>query len=124
MKHLTVDYRQIHKIKKTVKNMDNNQNIFSQETMEILQVQSNKEAFRLDHRTKLYTVAKDQWDKLQKELVIPPINSKFYPKYGVLFNDHGYLLPGLKKTYLFVAVEIPKKRHIKIIELDFPNCDD
>ena len=52
MKHLTVDYQQIHKIKKTVKNMENNQNIFSQETMEILQVQSNEEAFRLDHRTK------------------------------------------------------------------------
>ena len=72
MKHLTVDYRQICKIKKTVKNMDQNQNIFSQKTMEILQVQSNEEAFRLDHRTMQYTVAKDEWDKLQKEHVIPP----------------------------------------------------
>ena len=104
--------------------MDHNQNIFSQETMEILQVQSNEEAFQLNHRTKRYTVAKDEWDKLQKEHVIPSINSKFYPEYGVLFNDHGYLLPGLKETYLFVAVEIPKDWHIKIIELDFPYCDE
>ena len=104
--------------------MDQTQNIFSKETMEILQIQSNEEGFRLDHRMKCYTVANDEWDKLQKEHVIPPINSKFYPKYGVLFNDHGYLLPGLKKTYLFVAVEIPKDRHIQRIELDFPNCDE
>ena len=88
--------------------MDQNQNIFSQETMEILQVQSNEEAFWLDHRTMQYTVAKDEWDKLQKEHVIPPINSKFYPEYSVLFNDNGYLLLGLKKMYFFVAVEIPK----------------
>ena len=79
--------------------MDQNQNIFSQETMEILQVQFNEEVFWLDHRTKQYTVAKDEWDKLQKEHVIPPINPKFYPEYGVLFNNHGYLLPGLKNTY-------------------------
>ena len=45
MKHLTVDYRQICKIKKTVKHMDQNPNIFSKETMKILQVQSNEEGF-------------------------------------------------------------------------------
>ena len=73
---------------------------------------------------KRYTVAKDEWDKLWKEHVIPPINSKFYPEYEVLFNDHGYLLPGLKKTYLFMAVEIPKDQHIQRIELDFPDCDE
>ena len=42
----------------------------------------------------------------------------------MLFNDHGYLLTGMKKTYLFVAVEIPKDQHIKRIELDFPDCDE
>ena len=67
---------------------------------------------------------KEEWDKLQKEHIIPLANSKFFPEYGVLFNDHGYLLPGLKKTYLFVAVEVPKKRHIKRIVLNLPDCDD
>ena len=55
--------------------MDQPQNIFSKETMDILQIQSNEEGFQLDHRMKQYTVAKDKWDKLQKEHVIPPINS-------------------------------------------------
>ena len=78
----------------------------------------------MDHRSKRYTVAKDEWDKLQKEHVLAPVNSKFFSEYGVLFNDHRYLLPGLKKTYLFVAVEIPKERHIKQIDLDLPDCDE
>ena len=76
----------------------------------------------MDHHSKRYIDAKDEWDKLQKEHVLPPVNSKFFPEYGVLFNDHGYLPPGLKKTYLFVAVEISKEWHIKQIELDLPDC--
>ena len=78
----------------------------------------------MNHHSKRYTVAKDEWDRLQKEHVIPPVNLKFFPEYSVLFNDRGYLLPGLKKTYLFLAVEIPKEWHIKQIELDLPNCDE
>ena len=78
----------------------------------------------MDHHSKRYTIAKNEWDKLQKEHVLPPVNFKFFPEYGVLFMDHGYLLPGLKKTYLFVAVEIPKERHIKWIEHDLPDCDE
>ena len=61
---------------------------------------------------------------MQAEHVLPPVHSKFFPEYGVLFNDHGYLLPGLKKTYLFVAVEIPKERHIQRVKLDLPDCDE
>ena len=124
MKHLMVDYREICKVKKTITADSHSQNIFSKETFEILQLQSDEIGFQKDHRSKNYTVAKDEWDKLQKEHVLPLVNSKFFPKYGVLFNNHGYLLPSLKKTYLFVAVEIPKERHIKRIELDLPDCDE
>ena len=124
MKHLMVDYREIHKVKKTITSGSHPQNIFSEETLEVLQFQTDEVGFRMDHHSKRYTVAKDEWDKLQNEHVLPPVNSKFFPEYGVLFNDHGYLLPGLKKTYLFVAVEIPKERHIKWIDLDLPDCDE
>ena len=124
MKHLTVDYREIHKVKKTIASGSHPQNIFSKETLEVLQFQTDEVRFRMDHHSKRYTIAKDEWDKLQKEHVLPPVNSKFFPEYGVLFNDHRYLLPGLKKTYLSVAVEIPKERHIKQIELDLPDCDE
>ena len=124
MKHLTVDYREIHKVKKMITSGSGPQNIFSEETLEVLQFQSDEVGFRMDHHSKRYTIAKDEWDKLQKEHVLPPVNSKFFPEYGMLFNDHGYLLPGLKKTYLFVAVEIPKEWHIKQIELNLPDCDE
>ena len=109
MKHLTINYREVRKVKKTVTTGNHPQNIFSAETIELLQFQSNEIRFRMDHQLTRYTVAKEKWDKLQKEHVLPPVNSKFFPEYGVLFNNHGYLLPGLKKTYLFVAVEIPKE---------------
>ena len=124
MKHLTVDYREIHKVEKMITSESQSQNIFSEETLEVLQFQTDEVGFRMDHHSKRYTVAKDEWDRLQKEHVIPPVNLKFFPEYSVLFNDHGYLLPGLKKTYLFVAVEIPKEWHIKHIELDLPDCDE
>ena len=124
MKHLMVDYREIHKVKKMITSGSCPQNIFSEETLEVLQFQSDEVGFRMDHHSKRYTIAKDEWDKLQKEHVLPPVNFKFFPEYGVLFNDHGYLLPGLKKTYLFVAVEIPKEQHIKRIELNLPDCDE
>ena len=124
MKYLTVDYREICKVKKMIISGSQSQNIFSKETLEVLHLQTVEVSFRMDHHSKRYTVAKDEWDRLQKEHVIPPVNLKFFPEYGVLFNDHGYLLPGLKKTYLFVAVEIPKEWHIKWIELDLPDCDE
>ena len=117
MKHLTV-------VKKTIISGSHSQNIFSEETLKVLQFQTDEVGFKMDHHSKRYTVAKDEWDKLQKEHVLPPVNSKFFPEYGVLFNNHGYLLPGLKKTYLFVAVEISKEWHIKWIDLDLTNCDE
>ena len=100
------------------------QNIFSKETLEVLQFQTDEVGFRMDHHSKRYTITKMNWTSCRKKHVLPPVNSKFFPEYGVLFNDHGYLLPGLKKNYLFVAVEIPKEWHIKQIELDLPDCNE
>ena len=97
MKHLTIDYREICKVKKTLTTDSTPQNIFSKETLEIKQLQSEETGFCLDHHLKRYTIAKDEWDKLQKEHLFLPVNSRFFPEYGVLFNNHGYLLPGFEK---------------------------
>ena len=86
--------------------------------------QETEKAFQYDSHQKRHTVSKEQWQQLQKDELIPPINSKFYPEYGVLFNNHGYLLPGLKKVFLFVMVDISKKRHIKEMNFDLPDCDE
>ena len=95
------------------------------DNMEIEQIpQTNDAGIQYDHIQKRHTVSKLQWDSLQKTEVIPPINNKFFPEYGVLFQDHGYLMSGLKKSFLFVTVDIPKKRHIKEINLDLPDCAD
>ena len=100
------------------------QPLFSKEILDIQQQHLDEHGIRHDHQTKRYTIDKDEWDRLQAEHVLLPVNSKFFPEYGVLFNDHGYLLPGLKKTYLFVAVEIPKECHIQRVKLDLPDCDE
>ena len=36
----------------------------------------------------------------------------------MLFRDHGYLMSGLKKAFLFVTVDIPKR------QLSLPDCDE
>ena len=55
---------------------------------------------------------------------VPNINSKFYPEYGVMFNDRGYILPGLKKTYLFTMIEIPHSEELLNVIDWLPNCED
>ena len=70
MKHLTVDYREICKVKKTITSGSHFQNIFSEETLKVLQFQSDEVGFRMNHHSKRYTIAKDEWDKLQKEHVM------------------------------------------------------
>ena len=71
--------------------------------------QSHDAGIQYDHVKKRHTVSKLQWNTLQKAEVIPPVNNKFFPEYGVLFRDHGYLLSGLKKAFLFVTVDIQKR---------------
>ena len=45
MKHLTVDYREIRKVKKTIADGGRSPNIFSRETLDILQIQSDEISF-------------------------------------------------------------------------------
>ena len=80
MKHLTVDYREIRKVKKTITSGSHLQNIFSEETLKVLQFQTDEVGFKMDHHSKRYTIAKDEWDKLQKEHVLPPVNSKVFSR--------------------------------------------
>ena len=122
MKHLTVDYREIYKVKKTITSGSHPQNIFSEETLKVLQFQTDKIGFRMDHHSKRYTIAKDEWDKLQKEHVLPPVNSKFFPEYGVLFYDHGYLLPGLKRLICLWQLRFPKNSTLSRLSWIFPTA--
>ena len=48
-------------------------------------------------------------------LFFPHIPS-FHPEYGVMFNNLGQLVPGVKKTFLFVLVDIPETDSLKSME--------
>ena len=41
-----------------------------------------------------------------------------------MFNDLGKLVPGVKKTFLFVSVDIPETDSLKSIEFRFPDCQE
>ena len=121
---LTIEYEEVQKVKKSHKASSTKCKLFPK-TMKIETLpQYPDEGIHYDDRTKRHTVSKFHWDNLQKTEVIPPVNNKFFPEYGVLFQDHGYLMSGLKKAFLFVTVDIPKKRHIAQMQLDLPDCDE
>ena len=121
---VNIQYEKIQKIKKPQKTTSHRRKLFPDD----MQIEENPQTadagIHYDHIQKRHMVSKFQWDSLQKTEVIPPINNKFFPEYGVLFQDHGYLMSGLKKSFLFVTVDIPKKRHIREINLDLPDCAD
>ena len=41
-----------------------------------------------------------------------------------MFNDLGQLVPGVKKTFLFVSVDIPETDSLKSIEFRFLDCQE
>ena len=53
-----------------------------------------------------------------------PTFSKFHPEYGLMFNDLGKMVPGVKKTYLFVSIDIPMMESLTDIQFRFPDCGD
>ena len=121
---LNIQYEKIQKVKKPQKTVSNKRKLFP-ESMKIEEILQTEDAgIHYGNIQKRHTVSKFQWDSLLRAEVIPPVNNKFFPEYGVLFKDHGYLMSGLKKTFLFITVDIPKKRHIKKMQFDLPNCDE
>lgn len=60
----------------------------------------------------------------EKIQLIPQRQSKYYPEYGLLLNNHGYIVPGIRRTYMFAAVKIPKPRIFEDKTLPaFPSCE-
>ena len=72
----------------------------------------------LQERRKRFARDLDDWKQYHSDDTdsIFSIYSKFHPEYGVMFNDLGQLVPGVKKTFLFVSVDIPETDSLKSIE--------
>ncbi|MCG8623174.1 MAG: hypothetical protein MJE68_14410, partial [Proteobacteria bacterium] len=59
--------------------------------------------------------------KRQNELKLP-LKPELRHQYGMLFNHHGYMMPGLKSLQLFLAVDLPKINDLQHDPPAFPNC--
>ena len=66
----------------------------------------------------------DTWRQLKEDDTgsIFPTFSKFHPEYGLMFNDLGRMVPEVKKTYLFVSIDIPTTESLTDIKFKFPDC--
>ena len=66
----------------------------------------------------------ETWRQLKNDDTGPifPTFSKFHPEYGLMFNDLGRLVPGVKKTYLFMTIDILTPETLNDIRFKFPDC--
>ena len=46
------------------------------------------------------------------------------PEYGALYQHQGFLMPGLKRTYLFVAIDLPQQADLMDNPPEFPSCNE
>ncbi|MCG8626010.1 MAG: hypothetical protein MJE68_28935, partial [Proteobacteria bacterium] len=51
-----------------------------------------------------------------------PLKAELRHQYGMLFNHHGYMMPGLKSLQLFLAIDLPKINDLQHDPPAFPNC--
>ena len=110
--------------KKTTKHQ-RRQPLFSSSIESVIEdVDVDEPAIKYDRRTKRANRDMDEWHARMQKGFVPHINSKFYPEYGVMFNDRGYILPGLKKTYLFTTIEIPRSEELLNLMEWLPDCED
>ena len=87
---------------------------------------NSENLFSLQERRKWFARDLDDWKQYRMDDTdsIFPTYSKCHPEYEVMFNDLGKLVPGVKKTFLFVSVNIPEPDNLKNIEFRFPGCQE
>ena len=83
---VNIQYEKIQKIKKPQKMTSHRRKLFPDD-MKIEEIpQTDDAGIHYDHIQKRHAVSKFKWDSLQKTEVIPPINNKFFPEYGVILS--------------------------------------
>ena len=51
-----------------------------------------------------------------------PLKPELRHQYGMLFNHHGYMMPGLQSLQLFLAIDLPWIKDLQHDPPPFPNC--
>ena len=117
---LTINYKRLNKVRRHSKDKQVPHALFSSR----IEYLRDNETEHLEDFSSLQEIRKrfardlDDWKQYSSEDTdsIFPTYSWFHLEYGVMFNDLGQLVPGIKKTFLFVSVDIPELDNLKNIE--------
>ena len=93
LKNLTIDYREVHKVKNLVLPKENDeQNIFTHRTLPLADVEPTDFVLREEKHTKHFTVMKQEWKSLEKEHVIPCFTRRFSQNmvFCLMITDTSY----------------------------------
>ena len=116
---LTINYKKLNKVRRHSKDKQEPCVLFSSriEYLRDNETEHLEDLSSLQERRKRFARDLDNWKQYHSDDTdsIFPTYSKFYPEYGVMFNDLGQLVPGVKKTFLFVSVDIPETDSLKSI---------
>ena len=121
-----ITYKKIPKVKKQGKQRQESCALFTS-SIEIprdSEESAEEVTLHMHERCRRFTQDMATWKQLKNDDTgsIFPTFSKFHPEYGLMFNDLGRLVPGVKKTYLFVTIDIPTTEALTDIKFKFPNC--
>ena len=124
---IKLSYKKVPKTKKHLKTKHESHEFFTSRIESPMNMTSDEELkSSLKDRKKRFARDLDTWRQLHEEETdsMFPTFSKFHPEYGLMFNDIGRLIPGVKKTYLFMTVDIPTPDTLADINIELPNCAD
>ena len=117
---LTINYKKLNKVRRHSKEKQEPCALFSSriEYLRDNETEYLEDLSSLQERRKRFARDLDNWKQYRSDNTdsIFPKYSKFHPEYGVMFNDLGQLVPGVKKTFLFVLVDILETDSLKSIE--------
>ena len=117
---LTINYKRLNKVRRHLKDKQVPHVLFSSR-IEYLRdnvTEHLEDLSSLQERRKRFARDLEDWKQYRSGDTDSffPTYSKFHPEYGVMFNDLGQLVPGVKKTFLFILVDIPEPDNLKNIE--------
>ena len=123
---LKINHKKVHKVRRQSKDKQIPQTLFSSR-IEYLRDNETEclEGYpSLQDRRRWFARGFDNWKQYRTDDTdsIFPTYPKFHPECGVMFNNLGRLVPGVKKTFLFVSVDIQEPDNLKNTEFHFLDC--
>ena len=119
---LTINYKKLNKVRRHSKDKQVPHVLFLSRIEDLRDnvTKHIEDLSSLQERRKRFARDLDDWKQycLDDTDSIFPTYSKSHP------HDLGQLVPGVKKMFLFVLVDIPETDSLKSIEFQFPDCQE